>query len=439
MATSVRALGAALVAICGADRVTDDPARTAALAVDEVVPRVVVRPATGEQVAPVLSLAHEERLVVVPRGRGTSLDAGHPPSRVDIVLDVSGLDHVLEWNPDDLTVTVESGTTLGALNETVLAPRRQALPLDPVGWRRRSVGGITATSASGPLRARYGTARDLLLGVRFVQADGVLTWGGAKVVKSVTGYDVPKLMVGSWGTLGVLTELTLRLHPMPETERTWFVTAPSLEQIQSVLDAVIDSPLQPNRVEVLDTLALAGFGTGDAKAALAVSFGSAADAVRAQGERLVELGRRAGAAVTERPMEIWDDLERVMTAAPGDVTLDIATLPGEIAETIRALGREEGTLGSGARVVVSGRGTIGALTAVVRAAAPDGVVRFVNRLRAAVAGDGGSVIVRGPRAVRAALDPWGPLEPPVMTLTRSIKETFDPRGVLNAGRFVGGL
>ena len=440
VATSVRSLGAALAAIVGRDALADDPARTSAAAIDGAVPRAVVRPSSTEQVAQVIGLAQDERLVVAPRGRATSLDVGHPPARVDVVLDLSALDRVLEWSPDDLTVSVEAGMTLGALNETVLGPKRQALPLDPAGWRRRSVGGITATNASGPWRARYGTMRDLLLGVRFVQADGVVTWGGAKVVKSVTGYDVPKLMVGALGTLGVLTELTLRLHPLPETERTWFVTGPSLEMIQACLDALIDSTLQPMRVEVLDTLALAGFGAGDAKAALVVSFGSDADAVAEQGDRLVTIGRGAGASVTERPTELWRDLERVMTPAAGDVVLDIATLPARIAETLRAFGREEPALGAGARAIVSGRGTVGALTAVVKGAAPAGVASFVTRLRAIVADDGGSVIVRGgPRDVRAAIDPWGPLDAAVMDLTRTIKQTFDPRGVLNAGRFVGGL
>src|SRR6266540_3133332 len=104
------------------------------------------------------------------------------------------------------------------------ASRRQLLPVDPPGVGSRTLGGLVATAASGPLRARYGTLRDLLLGVRFVQADGVVTWGGARVVKSVTGYDVPKLMVGALGSLGVLGELTLRLHPMPEFEATWLAS-----------------------------------------------------------------------------------------------------------------------------------------------------------------------------------------------------------------------
>ncbi len=132
---------------------------------------------------------------------------------------------------------------------------RQFLPLDPRG-DAHTIGGIAAAGLSGPLRFRYGTMRDLLLGVRFVQADGVATWGGSKVVKSVTGYDVPKLMVGALGTLGVLVELTLRLHARPEVERTWMVPCGSAAAAGTLTAALLDSPLQPNRIELMNEHAL---------------------------------------------------------------------------------------------------------------------------------------------------------------------------------------
>ncbi len=148
-------------------------------------------------------VAHAERLAVAPRGSGSSLGLGHPPRRLDLVLDLSRLDAIEEYVPEDMVASVGAGARLGALAERFGA-HRQMLAVDPPGGAVRSVGGVLATGASGPLRFRYGRTRDLLLGVRFVQADGLLTWGGAKVVKSVTGYDVPKLLVGSLGTLGVI-------------------------------------------------------------------------------------------------------------------------------------------------------------------------------------------------------------------------------------------
>src|SRR5205085_484140 len=180
-----------------------------------------------------------------------------------------------------LGVSVTTRGVAGAL-ATTLAARRQTLPLDPPGWGTRTLGGIAATGAAGPLRLRYGTMRDLLLGVRFVQADGVPTWGGARVVKSVTGYDIPKLLVGSLGTLGILGELTLRLHPLPEAEATCLVEARSVETALEAVAHIVDSTVQPHRLELLDAGALAACGLPAAAAGLVVSVGSVEAAVRAQ-------------------------------------------------------------------------------------------------------------------------------------------------------------
>src|SRR5215470_54696 len=180
MAVTTRSIAAGLVSIGGRDSVIEDPTWLAAHAVDGVVPRWSIRAGNVEQVVAVLALAAEESLAVVPRGSGSALGLGHPPARVDVLLDMRAMDRVVDYNPDDLTASVEAGVTAGALAAR-LGPRRQLLPLDPPGVASRTLGGLVATAASGPLRLRYGTLRDLLLGVRFVQADGVVTWGGARV------------------------------------------------------------------------------------------------------------------------------------------------------------------------------------------------------------------------------------------------------------------
>jgi FAD/FMN-containing dehydrogenase len=211
-----------------------------------VTPRWVVAPGSVPELGRVVALAREERLAVVPRGSGSAMALGHPVGRPHVVVDLGRMNHIVEYNPDDLTATVQAGTTLERF-AALLRPRAQVLPLDPPGGPRRTLGGLAATGASGPLRLRYGTLRDLLLGVRFVQADGVVTWGGAKVVKSVTGYDVPKLMVGALGTLGVLAELTLRLHPAPACERTSLAAFPSAGAAQAFVAA--QDSRSPGRVE----------------------------------------------------------------------------------------------------------------------------------------------------------------------------------------------
>jgi FAD/FMN-containing dehydrogenase len=209
---------------------------------------------------------------------------------------------------------------------------------------------------------------------------------------------------------------------------------------QACLDRIVDSPLIPDRVEVLDTGALAGFGAGDSKAALAVSFGSVADAVREQGDALVAIARRVGASATERPMDVWREIERTATGAPGDVVLEIATLPASVANTIRSVTREMSALGHDVRWTLTGHATVGVLRAIVPGAAARAVAPLVPRLREAVADVDGHVVVRrGPRELRAALDPWGPVEADRFELMRRIRQEFDARSVLNPGRFVGRL
>src|SRR5262252_4553718 len=282
MSVAARSIGEALVAVAGRERVRDDAAALDAATVDGLRPRWVARPASLDELSPILAVAHDAGLALIPRGSGSSLELGHPPSRLDLVLDLAGLDQVIEYNPDDLTITVQAGISAGALAAR-LAPHRQWLALDPPGAATRTLGGIASTNASGPLRSRYGTLRDLLLGVRFVQADGVVTWGGSKVVKSVSGYDVPKLMVGALGTLGVLGELTLRLHSLPDAERSWLVLLASAAEAQALAERVVDSALQPSRLELFNARALQLVSAEFAGAGVAISIGSVDAAVREQG------------------------------------------------------------------------------------------------------------------------------------------------------------
>ncbi|MGH7389806.1 MAG: FAD-binding oxidoreductase, partial [Candidatus Rokuibacteriota bacterium] len=324
MAVTERSIGAALAQIAGRPGVADDTAALAAAVVDGRRPRWVVTPRSVEQVAAVLALARDEGLAVVPRGSGSALDLGPPPAAFDIVLDTRGLGRVVDYNPDDLTVSVEAGVTAGALDGR-LRPRRQWLPIDPPGAATRTLGGLTATGAAGPLRLRYGTLRDLLLGVRFVQADGVVTWGGARVVKSVTGYDVPKLMVGGLGTLGVLVEMTFRLHPRPPGETTWLASFPAADGAQAFVAAVLDSPLQPNRLEALNGVALRACTVDPAPVAVAVTIGSVEAAVREQGVLAERIAARCGGAWTPAPSDFWARWDHAFAKGEDDVVLMVSS------------------------------------------------------------------------------------------------------------------
>jgi glycolate oxidase FAD binding subunit len=379
-----------------------------------------------------MAVAAEEKLAVAARGAGRALDLGSVPTRLDLVVDLADLDAIVEYNADDLTVTVQAGVSLHALNGHLQA-NRQFLPLDPPG--AHTVGGIAATGSSGPLRLRYGTMRDLLLGVRFVQADGVLTWGGSKVVKSVTGYDIPKLMVGALGTLGILAELTLRLHSRPDVERTWFVTLPSIAAAQTLVAAVLDSSLQPGRLELFDEPALRAAALPRAAAALLVSFGSVGDAVAEQGERLTRLAREAGGDARA----VTGEWTTTATAPSTRTTLRVGSLPSRLATTHEAITRALEPLDDAARGATAHAG-LGIWHVTIDGGTPDAIGAAVETLRAALANHDAYVVVTGgPTAVRRRVDPWGPIPPDTLALMRTIKATFDPDGRLNPGRYVAGL
>lgn len=416
----------------------EDGTARARFAVDGLEPRWVARPASLDAVGRLLALAHDAGLAVVPRGGGTDLELGRPPARLDLVLDLSRLDRIVEYSPDDLTITVEAGVTAGTL-AAHLAAHRQFLPLDPPAAAARTLGGITATNASGPLRTRYGAMRDFLLGVRFVQADGVSTWGGAKVVKSVSGYDVPKLMVGALGTLGVLGELTLRLHPAPEFEAGWLAGFTDAAAAQAFVTRLLDSVVQPNRVELLNAAALAVCGVAGMGAAVAVSIATAEAAVRAQGETLRAFVRETGGTLTPLADGFWAGYERAM-APDGGVRLAIDTLASRLAETAAEIAQAVGDECAGARPTITACVPVGSLRAWFPEADSRRVSAVVERLREFVAAVGGSVVIqKAPAAVRAAVDPWGPIEAGPLALMRGLKDEFDPKRVLNPGRFVGGL
>ena len=218
-------LAETLAAIVGHEHLAREGAELSAAAIDGILPRWRVRPGSVDEVSRVMALAGSEGLAVAPRGSGSALDLGMPPARVDVALDLTRLTGIMEYVPADMVATVQAGVRLDVLARE-LGKHRQMLPLDPYGGASRTVGGVLASGASGPRRFRYGTGRDLLLGARFVQADGTVTWAGAKVVKSVTGYEIPKLLVGSLGTLGVIVETTLRLHPTQPVTGSWLFSFP---------------------------------------------------------------------------------------------------------------------------------------------------------------------------------------------------------------------
>ena len=436
MAVSTVAVHEALVDIAGREHCLRAAPALARYAIDGVIPSLVVRPGSPDEVSRIVALCAVERLAMAPRGGGTSMGLGNPPRRLDVVIELGRMRAVREYVPEDMVATVEAGATLPQL-AAHFAPHGQALTLDPPSAGARSVGGVLATHASGPLRFRYGTGRDLLLGARFVQADGTLTWGGARVVKSVTGYDVPKLLVGSLGTLGVLVEATLRLHPTPPASRSWRLGFPSAEAATTFLAALLDSPLQPDRAALLDGAALRRAGLAVDPIALLLSISSAPEAVEHQGRALVGLGVGHGGRGDEAPERAWAGLSGVIDGA---LLLRAIAEPRQLLDWVGAA--QAAAARARVEAMVLAQPGHGVLQVSVRTGFDAGrVVRdLVLPLREALEAEGGSLIVeRGPVELKAQCDVWGRIKPEALSIMTRIKSEFDPAGLLNPGRFVGGL
>ena len=436
MAVSAPALGDAIAAIVGGEHLTTAPSQLAAAAVEGVTPRWLARPGSLDEVSRVMVLAFAEGLAVVPRGSGSALDLGAPPARLDVVLDLSRLTGILDYVPADMVATVQAGVTLELLARE-LGKHGQMLGLDPYGGGSRTVGGVLATNASGQRRFRYGTGRDVLLGARFVQADGTVTWGGSKVVKSVTGYDIPKLLIGSLGTLGVIVEATLRLHPVQPAFGSWLFSFASREAAAALVAAVLASSLEPECLAWLSAGALERVGSERAEAAVAVSVATEAEAVTSQGALLGSMASRLGSRVSTLDPGFWT---RVRGALASSI---VVKLVSEIRRLPFWAGEVEGVISRhGLTLSLVGEAGNGILRAAIEGSvSPDAWAReIVAPLRGALAAEGGSLVVeRAPLDLKRAADVWGPVPEAALSVMKRLKAEFDPGRVLNPGRFAGGL
>jgi glycolate oxidase FAD binding subunit len=400
-------------------------------AVAGVQPSVVVEPATEEEVSAALAFADREGLKVLTRGGGTQSELGHAPTGGDILLSTRGLEHVIEHNPADLTVTVESGMSLADF-QGGLRRSSQWLALDPSLPAETTIGGIVATAVSGPRRLRYGGVRDQIIGVRIVRADGVVAKGGGKVVKNVAGFDLPKLFTGSLGTLGVIINATFRLYPIPASSSTVFLSAPDFGQLCDLAMQITGTTLVPSAIT------LAGSNT-EGKAHLLVGFEGVQAAVEDQAQSVVALtsGKTIDSLIVSGSgeAEVWGAIGTGPGEESNQLRLKVSLLPTAIrawlTQAREAATRRGLTIGYHAH---AGHG----LLDVSLDGPAETLPGAVDELRAAALATKGSLVVtEGLPEVIATLDPWGPS--PGLDLMRRVKAEFDPRGTLNPGRFIGGI
>jgi glycolate oxidase FAD binding subunit len=401
-----------------------------------VRPRVVVEPATEEEVAEVLAFADRVGLKVLVRGGGTQLGLGLPPVGGDILLSTSRLDKVLEHEPHDQTISVQTGIRLADL-QAHLAQTRQWLAIDPPLPDAATIGGIISTNISGARRLRFGAVRDQVIGIRIVLADGTIAKGGGKVVKNVAGYDLAKLFCGALGTLGVVVAASFRLYPLPSSRRTITLTSSSPELLSELALKVVASTLVPTAVDVL------GPGDSEHPCTLAIRFESGVPAaLEDQSAAVVELaGELAGSAhvlVDEEEAACWrsaDDWSRRAPDESNTLVLKASLLPGNVSPWLARLDSAAATAGVASRW----RAHIGHGTVYARlSGSEEALAGVVDEVRTPAQAERGSVVVQdAPSELARALDVWGTIA--AVDLMRRVKARFDPNATLNPGRFVGGI
>jgi len=437
--------------IVGGEHVAAGPA-AAACVVDGVAPQLVVHPGTQEAVEAVVASCGSAGAAVAPWGGGTAMGLGNPPARLDVVICLDRLTRIVEFDAANLVVSAEAGVRLADL-ESVLTAKREFLPLDPARMDRRTVGGVVATNASGPSRLLYGLARDLVLGMRVVLGTGERVRCGGKVIKNVSGYDMNKVLIGSLGTLGLITEVTFKLLPMPATRATVAGAFADLTQAGAVIKRTLESFLLPEAIELLDPQALATAATslglaGSAGYGLAVSLVGSPETVERQVRDFTQSfadGKavRTSALGADASPVAWREIRDVLdrTVAAGEqvrvkIGVPISQTTGFVARA-EALMRRHGW--RGAIAAHAGSGIVRAAYDIAATTPREPVRDGIEALRReAEAAEGSLVVEAAPVAVKRHLDAWGkPGEG--FAVMRRLKAEFDPRGFMNPGRFLGGI
>ncbi len=454
--------------IVGPEALATEPEELEAHAVDGRAPQASVFPASVDQLAEIIRLANDQGWAVAPFGSGTKIDLGNSPRRLDLVLSTRRLNRVLDLDPDNLTVTAQAGVVLGDLQDLLAGRENRCffppdsdlkeradrlcssrsykgvrLPLDPPFADRATLGGIVAADSFGPRGHRFGRVRDLLLGLRYVQPTGEIIGMGGKTVKNVSGYDMSKLLIGSLGTLGVIAETTFRLLPLPSVEAGFIAAFDSLVPAAAMARVILDSRLLPSILELIDHRGRLGdLPEGGWRLAVVVE-GEPAEITR-QLHDLDKLAAAHGAA----------GIHRLDADCAAGLALGLIDWPrpSQGFEPVRLKGYyplaayfqvlqawSEAAAAEGLGCAIQARVGLGLAFARLDAVPEEAVVRVAGAMRAAAVEAGGGLVVEAaPPHLKNRLDVWGAPRSDFPLMER-LKRRFDPKGVLNPGRFVGGL
>ncbi|MGC2733946.1 MAG: FAD-binding oxidoreductase [Candidatus Acidiferrales bacterium] len=450
--------------IAGNANVISDPTQLADYAICGKTPRAVVRPGSAAEVAEIVKFAAAEKLAIVACGARTKLEMGFVPSRYDLALDMTRMDRVIAYDPGDLTLSVEAGVRLHSLRQT-LAEHRQFLPLAVPYLAQTTIGGLVASGVDAPLRQFYGTARDFLLGMEFVTGEGAAAKSGGRVVKNVTGYDIHKLMIGSLGTLGLITRVNFKTFPLPIRSRGFVARFATAERAFDMRNRVARSLLTPLTTEILsprvaelfesevasryESAPMPGGVISHAGWAATIGYAGTEEVLRRYAEDLQRMAEEAGAtgvAVLAENLRPAFNRKRefipiALESSPAASIVKISVLPARMLQALDHAVRAAESNSLAWAAMARGVGVI--YFALLPAERDE-----VTEVRTATATDaigvacaelgGHSTIPSCPAEWKSKLKVWG-LPRADFAQMQKLKRVFDPQGVLSPGRFVGGI
>ncbi|GAX42717.1 glycolate oxidase subunit GlcE [Tolypothrix sp. NIES-4075] len=389
-----------------------------------IVPSCIVIPDTTEELAQAIAHAHQNNWRVLTCGNCSKISWGGLGTCVDVVISTERINKLIEHAVGDLTVTVEAGMKFSKL-QAILAEHRQFLALDPTAPESATIGGIIATADTNSLRQRYGSVRDQLLGITFVRADGQIAKAGGRVVKNVAGYDLMKLFTGSYSTLGVISQATFRVYPLPEISGTVVLTGTALA-ISQAADTLRGSALTPTQADLLSSQLVSNLDLGKGLGLIAC-FQSIVESVKEQSNRLLEVGEKLGLqgriySATDEA-DLWQKLREQMhcDVTDSEITCKIGVLPTAAVEVLTSV--EMGLIH-----INSGLG-------VLRLEGEGEVVKMRSLCES---NSGFLTILSAPIALKQKVDVWG-YTGNALQIMRGIKEQFDNKNILSPGRFVAGI
>ncbi len=401
----------------------------------------ILMPATTQEAAESLREANANGMSVGLMGNATKRDYGNLAVPVGLKISSRKLDALIAYQPEDLTVTIGAGMEFEHLQE-ILAQHNQWLPLDPPLLPGATLGGILATNISGPKRLLYGTARDLLIGCQFVLADGRIGRSGGRVVKNVTGYDLHKLLIGSFGTLGLLTEVTFKVLPKPQYSQWAVATFTQVEEALIAARQAAGSNTSPAAVEMFD----GSFMFSDAAASAKLFFAAEGleVAVKDQMRELVAICQKNGATeiseVTElNGLDAWQIMRNVRNSSLANLVLKWNTTLTHLPKTLSTARNLANQLKLDPIIQVRAGTGIVYLYADIKESRYEQAVELIEAARQEVQKVGGSLVIEtAPDALKAKLDVFGSVGDSFMAM-KALKDKLDPKSILNPGRFLRGL